>query len=79
MGLAELAVLSVPTLVAIRPIMKSFNIFGLGVDFKEMQAKAVKEAKDLTVVLHIGGESGAKTGQASAEAERGEIADLPLA
>jgi hypothetical protein len=79
-GLAELAVLALPALFLISPLLKGFNMAGLvGIDFRDFQEKVVQEAKEQIIRVIIERETGEKTQTALAQAAEGEVSPLPEA
>lgn len=77
-SVGELAVISLPLLILISPILKGFNIAGLfGIDFREFQEKVVQEAKEQSIRVIIEYETGARTKTALDQAQQGRVSDLP--
>ncbi len=76
---AELAVLSLPGLVLLRPILKGFNIAGLfGVDFKEITENAARAAEEQALRLATTTQALAKVEQAAPGVDEQSVTDLPL-
>jgi hypothetical protein len=80
LGVPEMAVLSLPSLVLIAPILKGINIAGLfGVDFREFQSRVAQQATDQVVRVIIEQKFGDQATAAVKQAASGEVTDLPQA
>jgi hypothetical protein len=80
LGVAEMAVLLLPFLILVAPILKGFNIAGLfGFDFREFQEKVVDDAKAQVIRVVVAHDIGVKTKEAVNQMEEGRVSDLPEA
>ena len=78
LGVAEIAVLLLPFLILIAPILKGFNIAGLfGFDFREFRERVVDETKEQVIRVIVESDIGAKTIRAVHQIDEGKVSDLP--
>ena len=78
LGVAEFAVLLLPSLILISPVLKGFNIAGLfGFDFRDFKEEVVSETQEKVIRVVIEREVGAKTERAVNQIGEGKLSDLP--